>query len=333
MISSTGEIIMRLSTANDLRLTQAGTLDVNYGGSEMNVLIGLSLMGHQTRFLSRIPENPLGIAAGRKLNAFGIDSSFIFHGSERMPLYYLEPAAGIRGGNITYDRKQGSFNYLKPDEIDWNRFYEGVQWFHWSGITPGLSEAALSLCQVCINEASARDINVSCDLHFRKNLWDFGVHPRDVIPDMLSKTDYLAGNPSGVMQMAGMENIPSGQLSDKQIFNAFGQIRNTFPNIKTLAMLSRNIKSASNQELRGLMYSDEAYQAESVRIEQVTDRIGGGDAFMAGLIHGWKSGMQPAETINYATIVAAYKHTITGDHLEGSISDFLSIKNKGEINR
>ena len=333
MISSTGEIIMRLSTANSLRLTQASTLEVNFGGSEMNVLIGLSLMGHQTRFLSRLSESPLGEAATRKLKAYGIDSSYVFNGPERMPVYYLEPAAGIRGGNITYDRKHGSYNFLNPDDVNWDAFYEGVEWFHWSGITPGLSQSAATLCMACIDEASHRGITVSCDLHFRKNLWDYGKSPQEFIPDMLSKTDYLVGSPIGIMQMTGDKNIPSGHLSEHEVFDAFAHIRSKFQNLKATAMLSRNIQSASNQELQGLMVSDKGYTAAPVTVEHVTDRIGGGDAFMAGFIHGWKTGMTPSETIDFATVTAAYKHTISGDHLEGSITDFLSIKTKGEINR
>ncbi|MEJ2005102.1 MAG: sugar kinase [Cyclobacteriaceae bacterium] len=334
MIASTGEIILRFSTQQRMRLEQASSLDLNYGGSEMNVLIGLSLMGHKTRFLSRVQEGSLGRGAIRKLNSFQVDSRFIFKGPERMPLYYLEPAAGIRGGNITYDRKNGAYNYLSPDEVDWDGFYDGAHLFHWSGITPGLSKSALELCKTAIDEAAKRQVPVSCDLHFRKNLWDFGISPGDVIPEMLSKTDHLAGNPAGILRMAGKaEKAPTGHMSKDDVFKTFELIRNEFSNLKTVSMLSRQIRSATNQTLQGLLLADKACSAIEIPIEEITDRIGGGDAFMAGLIHGLQKGMEDQETIDFATAVAAYKHTINGDHLEGNIDDFLSVKTKGELDR
>ncbi len=337
MVLSLGEIILRFGTLNNEKFEQASAFGISYGGSEANVLIGLSQLNVQGRLLSRVPNNAIGNTAIQKIHSYHVDTSYISHGGERMGLYYLEHGASVRAGNILYDRKHASFNTLTTDDINWGSLFEGVTWFHWSGITPALSKNAADLCRACINEASKREIPISCDLHFRKSLWDYGVSPIDLIPGFLKKTTVLVGDPITIGRMTDDE-FPdeAAHLDEKEILDFFRSTQEKFPSIKTLAMLSREVISASDNKLKGILYDGQPFVSSAYRVSPIIDRIGGGDAFMAGLIYGKINELPLQENIEFATAAGAYKHTIPGDHLVGNLEDIKSIINtslRGKLNR
>ncbi|MCA6078696.1 sugar kinase [Fulvivirga sedimenti] len=337
MVLSLGELILRFGTINQEKFEQASQFGVSYGGSEANVLIALGQFEMAGRMLSRVTDNPIGQTACRKLHAFGIDTSYISYGGDRMGLYYLEHGASVRAGNIIYDRKNASFNTLRVEDVNWDSLFEGITWFHWSGITPALSQNAADLCRKSVEEAASREIPISCDLHFRKTLWDYGISPLDVIPELLGKTSLLVGDPLTIARMTGDEFAnESAHLDDKEILEFFRKTSESFPSIQTLAMLSREVISASDNKLKGILFEGQPYLSSTYRVSPIVDRIGGGDAFMAGLIYG-KINEQPLqETIEFATAAGAYKHTVSGDHLVGSADDIKSIisaSHRGKLNR
>ncbi len=323
MVLSLGELILRLSTTDFRKLEQAPSFAAHYGGSEANVLIGLSLVDVPGRFLTMVPDSPIGTAAVRHLNQFTIDTTFIHRGGERLGVYYLEHGSSIRPGKIVYDRKHASFNNLTSDQVDLDNLFSGINWVHWSGITPALSENAARLCLHLITEARRRGLPVSCDLHYRANLWQYGKSPRDIIPGLLKNTTHLVGDPNAIRQMTTAKDTQaSGFLSEDELFDSFEAIHKEFPHLECIGMLSRKIHSASDNELTALLYHGSRTLSKTYRISPITDRIGGGDAFMTGIIHGYISGLPENEIIDWAAALAAYKHTLPGDHLEGSVEDF-----------
>lgn len=335
MVLSLGELILRLATSNDQKLEQASALQMTYGGSEANVLIGLGLLGVHGRFLSKIPDSPLGIAATRKLLSFGVDTSAIHYGGDRLGIYYMEHGQSLRAGKIIYDRKNASFNTLKASDVNWDSLFNGITWVHWSGITPALSANASALCQAMVDHAYDKQIPVSCDLHFRSTLWDYGQSPETVIPKLLEKTSFLVGDPSTIAQMTG-ENVHTEYMEDDEVFESFKKVMDKYSGIKSIAMLSRKIESASDNILKGLLYDDSGHISEEFHVSPIVDRIGGGDAFMAGLIYSYIQEATPGDAITWAAALAAYKHTVQGDHLIGTMDDFKSVTSssgRGKINR
>jgi 2-dehydro-3-deoxygluconokinase len=335
MVLSLGELILRLATSNDKKLEQASALQMTYGGSEANVLIGLRLMGIQARLLSKVPDSPLGIAAIRELSSFEVDTTAIHLGGDRMGIYYMEHGQSLRAGKIIYDRKNASFNTLKVKDVEWDSLFQGVTWVHWSGITPALSANAAALCQAVVDQATSRRLPVSCDLHFRSTLWDYGKSSESVILPLLEKTTYLVGDPSTIARMTG-QKVQEEFMEEDQIFESFRNVMDQYPGIQSISMLSRKIESASDNTLKGLLYNGTGNSSEEFHVSPIVDRIGGGDAFMAGLIHSFIQQSSAEEAITTAVAMAAYKHTIPGDHLVGTMDDFhsvISASSRGKLNR
>ncbi len=335
MVLSLGEIILRLNTVSNQKLEQASQFDAYWGGSEANVLINLSLLNNQCRFLTKLPDSPLGTAVHHTLNRFRIDTSFISQGGKRIGIYYMEHGSSVRPGKIIYDREGASVNDLTPDEVDWESLFDQVKWVHWSGITPALSANTAALTERMVTEASGRNLPVSCDLHYRSSLWNYGKSPGDIIPGLLDKTTLLVGDPYAIMQMTGSGAKPKQFLSDDDLFASFSRIMEQFRELRAIAMLSRQVDSATDNTLHGVMYDGNPYRSQDYRINPVTDRIGGGDAFMSGIIDGFIKGQSPKDTIANAAAIAAYKHTVPGDHLEGGPGDFRDFAKdgKGELKR
>lgn len=336
MILTLGEILLRLNTVSQQKLEQASLLEARWGGSEANVLINLSLLGLEGRMLTKLPDSPLGTAALSLLKAHGVDTSFITRGPGRLGLYFLEEGTSVRSGKIIYDRENATINELTPESVLWEALFEGITWVHWSGITPALSANAAATCQKMISMAATRGIPVSCDLHYRKNLWNYGKKPREVIVPLLEQTTHLVGDPAAIRDMTGAENDQADRfLSDAELYEVFAGVIKRYSNLRSVSMLSRHVINASEQHLHGLLFNGEGYASPHHHITPVRDRIGSGDAFMAGMIHGWIRGMKEYQMISWATALAAYKHTIPGDQLAGSLEDFEQFAegNKGKINR
>ncbi len=249
----------------------------------------------------------------------------------------MEHGNTVRAGKIVYDRKNASFNTLKVEDVDWDLLFEGVHWVHWSGITPALSENAAQLCNKMVHEAYSRQIPVSCDLHFRANLWDYGKRPAEVILPLLEQTSHLVGDPYTIAETTGLSTEKNGNhLSDEEITAFFSKVKGRFSGLKSISMLSRRIIHASDNFLKGILYTENEHHSKEYHIPHIVDRIGGGDAFMAGLIYGLLKNHSAEKIIENATALAAYKHTIPGDRLEGTLEDFQTLteeSTRGKIKR
>jgi len=334
-----GEILMRLSTRENERFAQAKSFDINYGGSEANVAIALAQLGFHAAVLTRLPQNPIGDTINGMLKQFSVDTTEVLRGGDKIGTYFLEEGTDIRSSQIIYDRANSAISDIDPDMLDWNTTLKGVNVLHWSGISPGISLNMLEVCQRAIQEAKARNIFISADLHYRINLWNFGQQAHEVMPAMIAQSDLIVGDPFTLEKLTGMDlgigETP--QLSTKTIGEAFEKFSEHFTKIKHMAMLSREIVSSSHNVLQGVLLSGQDLKiASQIEVRHIRDRIGGGDAFMAGLLFAHFSKRNAEQSINFATAASALKHTIKGDYLlssEEEIDTLLNSKIKGAIKR
>jgi 2-dehydro-3-deoxygluconokinase len=319
-----GEILMRLTVPSNKRWLDASSLNLNFGGSELNVGIALAQMGAKTTILSRLPDNAITDAIVAKIKSFSVNTEFILKGGERTGIYFLEEGNSIRSSKIIYDRKNTAICHMEPEMVDWDAVFDGVDLFHWSGITTSLSKKALETCQHAVKTAKDKGIKVSCDLHFRKNSWDFGIRPADVMPQLISQADVVVSDPFTFEKLTHTDLMlkEGSSLSDSDIHECFKLQAIAFPKVKTWAMLSREIKNGSHNILKGLiLHNNEFSKANQQEIYPIVDRIGGGDAFMAGLLYGLHHYKNPETVISYATAASALKHTIPGDYLLASVEE------------
>ncbi len=334
-----GEILMRLTVPSHKRWADASSLNLNFGGSELNVGIALSQMGVQTNMLSRLPDSTIADAILAKIQSFSVNTDFIIKGGERIGIYFLEEGSSIRSSKIVYDRKNTAICDIEINMVDWDAVFEGVNLFHWSGITTSLSKKALEICQYATKKAKEKGIKISCDLHFRKNSWDFGILPTEVMPQLIRQADVVVSDPFTFEKLTNTNlQIQEGRtLTDSDIHQCFKLQSQEFPEVKTWAMLSREVKSGSHNILKGLTLSNNEFsKANTQEIYPIVDRIGGGDAFMAGLLYGLHHYEDAKEAINFATAASALKHTIPGDYLLATveeIEELMSGNTTGAIKR
>ena len=336
-ILSIGELLIRLTVPDHLRFHQANQFRVDIGGSEANVAIALAQLGWEARMLSAVPSNDLGSRICEELNQFKIDTTHIARLGDRVGLYYLEEGTSIRSSRIIYDRTHSAINDLRPEKINWKEIFKGVTHLHWSAITPALSENIAHVCQKAVDYASGMGITISCDLHYRKNLWNYGKKPTEVIPPLLQKSSVVLGDPSTIEALTQIE-MPSKAIDSiknvEQLMPDYRKLMTAFPNIKSISMLLRTIISASHHQLQAVMVTnDGSYQSSTIDLDNIRDRIGGGDAYMAGILFGNNHYTDKQEGIEFALALSALKHTIRGDYFTGSLSDVEQIMNAKQLGK
>ena len=305
-----GEIMMRLSTPRHQRFRQASNLDVEYGGGESNVAVSLANYGQRVRFVSRVPDNDLGECAIRSLRAAGIDTSCILRGGKRLGIYFLETGAVQRPSKVIYDRDDSAMATLTTGEIDWDRVFDGVSWFHWSGITPAVSASAAAVCLEACRAAAGRGIRISVDLNHRSKLWQYGKSPADVMPELVQYCDVIVGGNYEARRYFGIE------INDDTDFVSVARaLRERFPNASRIVTTLRESISASHNNYTALLWDGvRLYASPTYQLTHIVDRVGGGDSFMGGLIHGllaWPDDLSYA--LRFAVAASALKHTIPGD--------------------
>lgn len=314
-----GEIMLRLSPPGFQRFTQARSFDVIYGGTEANVAVSLAKFGMDVEYLTRLPENELGDACLNYLRQFGIKVDHVLRGGERLGKYFYEKGASVRSGKIIYDRSNSAISTTTNEMFDWDSILEGVSWFHWTGITPGLSENLANVCLEGLKKTKEKDITVSCDLNFRNKLWNYGKTPKEIMPELIEKCDVLIGSEFNIKKMLGI-SLSDGKLSTEanqveKNRKIMEKLIKKYPNIAKVAFTIRNSLTASHNTLTGLLYDGrEIYSSPTYDIDFIVDRVGAGDAFDAGLIYELihdNEGLQ--RVVNFATAAAALKHTIAGD--------------------
>lgn len=327
-IVTLGEIMLRLSVNSGERLFQADQLTMHYGGAEANVAVSLSNFGHDVYYVSKIPENPLGIAVERQLKSYGVHTDYLIKGGERLGAYYLETGVGQRNSQVTYDRKYSSFSNLKQDEIDFDEVFSGVELFHVTGITPALSQNLKELTLLALKKAKEHGVLTSFDFNYRAKLWS-QQEASDTIKELLPYVDICSCGELDAVYILGIE--PGDYISkEDNLRYYYTKISEMYPNIKYLSSTFRNIISASTNTLQGNFFTQgELYQSEIFQIDHIVDRVGGGDAFAAGILHGILNSTQPEKLITFATAASALKHTVHGDCNVFSVDEVVTFANNG----
>jgi 2-dehydro-3-deoxygluconokinase len=332
-----GELMMRLNTPHHQRFTQSAQWEIFYGGSEANVSVLLSRLGTKAGFVTRLPENDLGQAALESLRHHGVDTSGIVRGGERLGLYFTETSNTLRPSKVIYDRKDSSFASITPGMIPWASIFSGASWFHWSGISAAVSASGAAVCLEAVQAAKKSGITISADLNYRSTLWKYGKQPSEIMPELLSYCDVITADLDAAAVYFGIVAEP--ERSREDLLTQCGKkISEKLPALKVLAMTFRETKDAGSQLYSGvLMSGGKVHPSRVVEFGDVVERIGSGDAFMAGLLYGLALDYPHAEVIDFAVAAGALKHSVPGEYAiltKTEIENFLSQGNaKGKIIR
>lgn len=315
-----GEIMLRLSPPGWKRFSQASSFDVIYGGGESNVAVSLANYGVPSTFVTRLPENDLGDCALMELRKRGVNTSQIVRGGERLGIYFLETGAVSRGSKVVYDRAYSSMSTIERGMIDWEHVFQDAGWFHWTGITPAISQGAADACLEAIKTANRLGITVSTDLNYRKKLWKYGKNPMDVMPELVEGCDVILGNEEDAekhfgLHPEGVDVTHGGSVDGEAYLSVLKQLMKMFPRAKKVITTLRGSISASHNTWSGVLYDGETlFKAPTYDITHIVDRVGGGDSFMGGLIYGLLNYPDDDQNaLNFAVAASCLKHTIFGD--------------------
>lgn len=320
---------MRLSPPSWQRLEQASQWNVVYAGSEANVSASCCKLGMAATHVTVLPDDEIGEAAASTLRSYGINTAQVQRTSGRIGIYFYENAASVRSPKIIYDRFHSCFANIKPGSVDWEEAMAGADWFHWTGITPAVSEGAATVCKEALLAARKKGMKVSGDINYRRVLWQYGKSAREVMPEMISYCDLLVGGLEDFKNCIGIEETSFEKACEK--------IVKQFPSVNKIATTHRETKSASHQFIDAVLWSKNSLLKSSrYELFPIVDRIGAGDAFMAGLIVGELSGKTDQQTLEFATAACALKHTIEGDVNLASAEEIESLmqnNNTGKLLR
>lgn len=329
-----GEVMMRLTTPGFQRFTQARGFNATYGGGEANVAISLAQFGLETAHVTRFPDNELGEAAIQFLKGYKVNTDFMIKGGDRLGLYFLETGSSIRPSKIVYDRANSAFAGIAPEMIDWEKALEGASWFHWTGISPAISAGAAACCKTALEVAKAKGITVSGDVNYRKNLWQYGKTAKEVMPDLIALSDVLVIGIRDADEI--LDILPEANALNPET-SVYDQVMARFPKVKKIVNTTRTSISASHNKLAGNLYDGSKFLTTTeYDINPIVDRIGGGDAFLAGLIYGMLELKGDQEALDFGVAASVLKHTIEGDANLASmeeVMDILSGNSSGRIKR
>lgn len=310
-----GEIMLRLAPEGYLRFVQSNKYEATFGGAEANVAVSLANYGVDACFVTKLPNHEIGQSAINSLRAFGVDTSKIVRGGDRVGIYYCEKGASQRPSKVIYDRANSSIATAKVGDFDWNSIFEGADWFHFTGITPALSDEVASLCIEACKEAKKRNINISCDLNFRKKLWSKEKAGK-VMGELCEYIDYCIANEEDAKDVFGIEadntDIYSGKIDREGYISVAKKLTDKF-NFKGVAITLRESLSANDNNWSAMLYVDgKAYFSKKYAMH-IVDRVGGGDSFGGGLIYSLLNGFEPQKSIEFAVAASCLKHSIEGD--------------------
>ena len=318
-----GEIMMRLSTPDFKRFVQTDTFDVTYGGGEANVAAALCNYGLNGTFVSKVPNNALGQSAINHLRRYGVDTQYVARGGERLGIYFLETGASMRASQVIYDRAHASIADVDASEFDFDKIFEGADWFHTTGITPALSDKAAALTEAALKAAKAKGITTSIDLNYRKKLWS-KEKAREVMTRLCQYVDVCIGNEEDADTTLGFTSkgtdVTKGELNLDGYKDVFQQMKEKF-GFKYIASTLRESHSASDNGWSALVYDGtEFYSTKSYEV-RIVDRVGSGDSFASGFIFGLVTGMKMGDAAEFGVAASALKHTIPGDLNHATLSD------------
>ena len=320
-----GEIMLRLRAPGHERFFQSPMLEATFGGGEANVAVSLSNYGMEVEYLTILPQNRLGDECIKELRRFGVGINKILRGQGRMGIYFLEGGANQLPSKIVYDREYSSMAMAAPGRIDWNAAFEGVGWFHITGITPAISESAMELSLESVKEAKARGITVSCDLNYRKNLWKYGKAAPEVMAELAKYVDVAIANEEDCQKSLGIKvdvNVESGKLDVNKYEALSNAVLQQYPDMKMIAITLRESKSADSNGWAACLNDRKSfYLSKHYDINDIIDRVGGGDSFAGGLIFGLNTYEDRQSALEFATAASCLKHSIIGDFNRVSRSD------------
>jgi 2-dehydro-3-deoxygluconokinase len=332
-IVTLGELMMRLTPPRKLRLRQTSSLDLCHGGAEANVANALANLGLSSRFVTALPDTELGTQALMTLRANGVDTEFVSRLDGRMGLYFMEEGADARSGCVIYDRADTAFSRLSADDIDWDRVFDGADWFHISGITPAISASTLALTQKSITAAKARGIHVSLDLNYRARLWNYGVDPIDVLPAMVAQVDSLIAGRGDCMPCIGIDGDGENG-SDDWASSLSEKLKREFPNLANVAVTIRASSSADQHDWKACLRNDSGIVfSREYALKNIVDRVGTGDAFCAGLIFGLLMEPTAQAAVEFGAAANCLKHSIVGDVAIVTASEVHSVAADGGTGR
>lgn len=314
-----GEIMLRLSPPGFQRFSQARSFDLVYGGGEANVAVSLANYGIPVDFVSRLPKNDIGEACLQYIGASGVNTSKIVRGGDRLGIYFLEMGAAQRGSKVVYDRAGSSISTIERGMIDWESVFSDAGWFHWTGITPAISEVAAAVCLEAVKTAREMGVTISCDMNYRKNLWKWGKSASEVMPEILSFCDVAIGNEEDAEKVFGISaegvDVTAGHVDAGAYKYVCDKLGERFPNLRNIAITLRGSISASYNTWSGILWDEgKIYSARQYDITQIVDRVGGGDAFAGGLIYGLLNySTDKQKAIEFAVAASCLKHSIFGD--------------------
>ena len=320
-----GEIMLRLKAPGRERFFQSPMLEATFGSGEANVVVSLANYGMDAEFLTVLPQNDIADACICELRYFGVDTKKIVRGEGRMGIYYLEGGANQLPSKVVYDRAYSSIAMAKPGDIDWDKAFEGVDWFHITGITPAISESAMVLSLESVKEAKKRNITVSCDLNYRKNLWKYGKKASEVMREMTKYVDVAIANEEDVQKSLEITvdvNVESGKL-DREKYKALGnKVLEAYPNMQCIAITLRESHSADwNGWAACLNDGKNFYVSKKYEIRDIIDRVGGGDSFAGGLIYDLNQYEDKQLALEFAVAASCLKHSVIGDFNRVGVCD------------
>ncbi len=321
-----GEIMLRLNPPLYERFVQATKFDCTYSGAEANVAVSLANYGLDAAFVTKLPAHEIGQSAINSLRKYGVDTSKIVRGGDRIGVYFVEKGASQRASKVIYDRANSAIAAAKRSDFDWESIFEGVEWFHFTGITPALSEEAAVLCEDACKAAKAKGITISCDLNYRNKLWS-KERAGEVMGKLCAYVDYCIANEEDAKDVFGIEadntDIYGGKLDRNGYISVAKKLTDKF-SFKGVAITLRESKSANDNDWSGMLYTGgEAYFSKKYSIH-IVDRVGGGDSFGGGLIYSLISGYTPQGAIEFAVAASCLKHSIEGD---------FNLMSKAEVER
>ena len=322
-----GEIMARLNPLGYLRVTQAEQLEISYAGGEANVAVSLANYGKEAAFVTKLPDNDLTKSAFRKLKGYGVDVSDVVLGGERMGIYFVEKGASQRASKVIYDRKYSSISMAKPEDFDWDKIFDGAEWFHFTGITPALSDEAAEICLIACKKAKEKGVKVSCDLNYRNKLWS-SEKAGEVMATLMEYVDVAIGNEEDCEKVFGIKsegtNVTGGSLS-KEGYTVVAETLSKRFHIPTVAITLRSSLSASDNKWAGMLYVDGKSYFSKEYLVHIVDRVGGGDSFGGGLIYALSSGYKPQKAIEFAVAASCLKHSIEYDFNEVTVDEVTKL--------
>lgn len=338
-----GEIMLRLTPPDNLRIQQSRHFLANYGGSEANVAISIANYGGDVDYITRLPQNALGENCITELRSHNVGTKNILLGGKRLGTYYMEKAVSMRGSQVIYDRDGSSFTDLKPGMIDWHHIFQGASIFHWSGIDASLTSGLAAVCEEAIHVADEMGLTICCDINYRKNLWNYGKNPREVMVPLMKYCDIIFGSEG---EYATVMGIPAPKFSavsdkdvvDKEAYESFcKQVSAELPRCKYVYIALRNVMSSEHHTLAGVLYTGGRIMTTRVYdITNIIDCIGVGDAFVGGLLYAHTVYDDDWKRLNFATAASVLKNTIAGDYnmiTAAEVEKLIEKEGNGEVDR